>query len=373
VTGPPAGGPPSPAGQTTPPGPVRRWVLGARPRTLTAAAVPVAVGTACGWWFRSSSGHGGGPRWVAFVPVGDSRPQDTFVRVAGHWDGWHVFTGVVSGPAAVIWWRAACALIVALAIQVGTNYANDYADGVRGTDERRVGPVRLVASGLASPGAVKRAAYLSFLVAAAAGLALAAATTWWLVPIGAACFAAGWLYTGGPKPYGYIGLGELFVFLFFGVVATVGSSYVQYGHLWLPSLPAALHMSYPFYGYFDQLLPLWASISVGLLATALLEANNLRDIAGDVIAGKKTLAVRLGRRRGGWLYVGSLIGVAVGVVLVALVRPWALLALLAVPLAVPPCRLALGDAEGRELLPMLGATGRLQLVVGALLTLGILL
>ena len=359
MTGPPAGGPPSPAGQTAPPGPVRRWVLGARPRTFAAAIVPVVVGTAIGWYQRSVGAIGYGcasfDGHARCVPSG-------FVPPFRLWS-----TQLVSGPGVVIWWRAICALIVALAVQIGTNYANDYADGVRGTDERRVGPVRLVASGLASPAAVKRAVYLSFVVAAAAGLGLAAATTWWLVPIGAACFLAGWLYTGGPKPYGYIGLGELFVFLFFGVVATVGSAYVQTGSLWSsgPGLSSS--------ALFVSLLALWASIAVGLLATALLEANNLRDIAGDTVAAKKTLAVRLGRHRGGWLYVGSLIGVAVGVVLVALVRPWALLALLAVPLAVPPCRLALSDAEGRELLPMLGATGRLQLVVGALLTLGILL
>jgi len=265
----------------------------------------------------------------------------------------------------VIWWRAVFALIVALAVQVGTNYANDYSDGVRGTDERRVGPVRLVASGLAAPATVKRAVYLSFAVAAVAGFALAAATTWWLLPIGAACFVAGWLYTGGPKPYGYLGLGEVFVFVFFGLVATIGSAYVQTGQLWF-------HTVLPGNAYAGG-LAFWAAIAVGLLATALLEANNLRDIAGDVIAGKKTLAVRLGRHRAGWLYVGSMLGVAAGIVLVGLVRPWAFLALLALPLAVPPCRLALSDAEGRDLLPMLGATGRLQLVVGALLTLGILL
>jgi 1,4-dihydroxy-2-naphthoate polyprenyltransferase len=339
VTAPPAGGPPSPAGPSAPPGPIRRWVLGARPRTLPAAVVPVVVGTAIGWYQRSFGAIGG--------RLGSGQ--------------------LVAGPGVVIWWRAICALIVALAVQIGTNYANDYADGVRGTDERRVGPLRLVASGLASPAAVKRAAYLSFVVAAAAGLGLAAATTWWLVPIGAACFLAGWLYTGGPKPYGYIGLGELFVFLFFGVVATVGSAYVQTGSLW-SSGPGRSSSA-----LFVSLLALWASIAVGLLATALLEANNLRDIAGDTVAAKLTLAVRLGRGRAGWLYVGSLIGVGLGVVLVALVRPWALLALLAVPLAVPPCRLAVSDAEGRELLPMLGATGRLQLVVGVLLTLGILL
>ena len=361
-------GPPDQAAAPTPPpppGPVKRWVLGARPRTLAAAAVPVVVGTACGWWFQSPSAHeiGGRSAWVAFAPL--ARPAEV-VHVSSNW----LFAAVVDGPDRVIWWRAVCALVVALAIQVGTNYANDYSDGIRGTDERRVGPVRLVASGLASPGAVKRAAYLSFLVAAAAGLGLAAATTWWLVPIGAVCFAAGWLYTGGPKPYGYLGLGELFVFLFFGVVATVGSSYVQFGHLSPPSFPA-FHP--PFSTYYELLLPLWTAISVGLLATALLEANNLRDIAGDVVAGKKTLAVRLGRHRAGWLYVGSMVGVAGGIVLVGLVRPWAFLALLGLPLAIPPSRLALSEAEGRDLLPMLGATGRLQLVVGALLTLGILL
>ncbi len=303
----------------------RRWVVGARPRTLAAAGVPVLVGTAAGWWLRGAGQAG--------------------------------TAGVVTGQP--IWWRAACALVVALGVQVGTNYANDYSDGVRGTDAGRVGPPRLVGSGLASPEAVRRAALCSFGVAGAAGLALAAATTWWLVPIGAACFVAGWLYTGGPRPYGYLGLGELFVFCFFGVVATVGSSFVQYPHL--------------LGGGYDRLLPLWASVPVGLLATALLEANNLRDIAGDAVAKKRTLAVRLGRQRAGWLYAGSLAGVAAGVVAVAVVRPWALLALLGLVLAAGPLRTVLGPAEGRELLPVLGGTGRLQLVVGGLLALGILL
>ncbi len=278
-----------------------RWVQGARPRTLPAAAVPVVVGTA------AASGD-------------------------------------------VIWWRAACALVVALALQVGTNYANDYSDGVRGTDEQRVGPVRLVASGLAAPATVQRAAYLSFAVSAVAGLALALATSWWLVPIGAACMAAGWLYTGGPRPYGYLGLGEVFVFAFFGVVATVGSAYVQHG--WC-------------------LDALWASIAVGLLSVALLEANNLRDVEGDRRSGKRTLAVRLGRRRGGWLYVGALLGAAAGVALVATGHPWALLAYLAAPLAIGPVRAVLAGAEGPGLLPVLAATGRLQLAVGALLAVGL--
>ena len=298
------------------PGALGRWVAGARPRTLAAAAVPVVVGTAAGWWMRSGEPH-----------------------------------GAVGGPGHVIWWRAACALVVALGLQVGTNYANDYSDGTRGTDHSRVGPVRLVASGLAAPVSVKRAAWACFAVAAAAGLALAASTSWWLVPVGAACVGAGWLYTGGPRPYGYLGLGEVFVFGFFGVVATVGSAYVQSGRfsLW------------------------WACVPVGLLAVALLEANNLRDVEGDERAGKRTLAVRLGPARARWLYVGSLAGVALGIAGVAVVRPWALLGLAALVLAVRPVRAVLGGAQGRDLLGVLGGTGRLQLAVGALLALGILI
>jgi 1,4-dihydroxy-2-naphthoate octaprenyltransferase len=259
-------------------------------------------------------------------------------------------------------------LVVALAVQVGTNYANDYADGVRGTDDVRVGPLRLVASGLASPRAVRAATWVAFLVAGFAGLALAAATTWWLLPPGAACFAAGWFYTGGPRPYGYLGLGELFVFVFFGVVATVGSSFVQVGHPWLVTGPGGGAGS-----RFDTLVPLWASFPVGLLATALLEANNLRDIAGDTVAGKRTLAVRLGRSRAGRLYTGCLAGAVAGVAVVAAVRPFALLALLVLPMAVAPWRAVAGGAEGRALLPVLGATGRVQLAMGGLLALGVAL
>ena len=300
------------------PGPLARWVAGARPRTLAAAAVPVVVGTAVGWWIRS---------------------------------GAHAGAQTVAGPGAVIWWRAVLALVVALAIQVGTNYANDYSDGVRGTDRGRIGPLRLVASGAAAPASVRLAALVCFGVAGVAGLALAASTAWWLVAVGAACLAAGWFYTGGPKPYGYLGLGEVFVFVFFGVVATEGTAYVQARSfaLW------------------------WACIPVGLLSTALLEANNLRDVAGDAAAGKRTLAVRVGPRRARWLYVGSLAGVAAGIAGVAVVRPWALLALGALALAVRPSRAVLEGAEGRDLFPVLGRTGQLQLALGALLALGILL
>ena len=299
------------------PGPVGRWVAGARPRTLAAAAVPVAVGTAVGWWERCGA-------------------------VAG--------TAPVAGPGAVVWWRAACALVVALGLQVGTNDANDYSDGVRGTDRGRVGPLRLVASGAAEPRTVRAAAVVSFFVAGVAGLALAAATSGWLVPIGVACAAAGWFYTGGPRPYGYLGLGEVFVFLFFGVVATVGSAYVQAGRfdLW------------------------WSCVPVGLLATALLEANNLRDVEGDRASGKKTLAVRVGPGRAGWLYLGSLTAVAAGIAGVAVVRPWALLALAGLALGVRPARQVLRGWSGRELVPVLAGTARLQLVVGVVLALGIL-
>jgi 1,4-dihydroxy-2-naphthoate octaprenyltransferase len=277
------------------------------------------------------------------------------VTDAGHRStipGTNAFTSTVTlHVTQIYWWRAAGALVVALAIQIGTNYANDYSDGVRGTDEGRVGPLRLTASGVASPTAVRRAALLSFAVAGVAGVALAAVTSWWLVPVGAGCLAAGWLYTGGPRPYGYLGLGEVFVFVFFGLVATMGSGYVQVGRLTWVSFAAAL--------------------PVGLLATALLEANNLRDIDGDAVSGKRTLAVRLGRPRAGGLYVGSLAAAALGIGLLAHWRPWALLALLALPLAARPIRIVANGAEGRALLPVLGATGRLQLAVGLLLVIGV--
>jgi len=309
---------------------VARWWLGARPRTLPAAVVPVVVGTA--------AAH---PRHLDRLP--------SLAELS---------TAAAVGPKVNPWWCALGALVVALAIQVGTNYANDYSDGIRGTDDARVGPVRLTATGLASPGAVKRAAFGAFGVAAVVGLGLAWATSWWILLVGAACLLAGWFYTGGPRPYGYAGLGEVFVFVFFGLVATVGTFYVQTLRL--------------------DAWPVWMAAGlVGLLATALLLANNLRDIATDRETGKRTLAVRVGRRAGGWCYVAC-----VGLPFVTM-AVWALLAvggvvhcpwpamlfapLLAVPLALPPARLALSDADGRSLLPVLAATGRLQLAFGALL------
>jgi 1,4-dihydroxy-2-naphthoate octaprenyltransferase len=251
----------------------------------------------------------------------------------------------------VIAWRALAAGGVAVALQVGTNYANDYSDGVKGTDRDRVGPLRLTASGLKAPSSVKRAALASFAVAGALGLLLAAVTSWWVLVVGAACLAAGWLYTGGPKPYGYLGLGEVFVFVFFGLVATAGTTYVQVERI--------------------TGLAVLAGVPVGLLACSLLVVNNLRDIPTDTVAGKRTLAVRLGDARTRRLYV-ALIAVALACsVVLAVARPPALLALAAAPVAWPPVRAVLRGASGRALVAVLIATGRLQLVFGALLSLGL--
>jgi 1,4-dihydroxy-2-naphthoate octaprenyltransferase len=244
--------------------------------------------------------------------------------------------------------------VIALAIQVGTNYANDYSDGVIGTDTARVGPLRLVAGGLRSPAAVRWAAIASFAVAGVGGLALALTVHLWLLAVGAACIAAGWLYTGGPRPYGYAGLGEAFVFIFFGPVATVGTAYVQIGTI---TPLAAL-----------------ASLPAGLLPVALLVVNNLRDIDGDATSGKATLAVRLGRRGTRLVYAAcALVSLASVVAVAGLYRPWALLALAALPLVVIPVRRVLAGAEGPGLLRALSETGRFQLAVGILLAVGIAL
>jgi len=316
-------------------------VAGARPRTLPAAVVPVAVGTAAGYL---SSG-----RLVITTPQISS-----------------VCHGACTFDRQVSWANALLALVVALGIQIGTNYVNDYADGVRGTDARRVGPVRLVAGQLATVRQVKIAALVSFGVAGLAGLALAARVTWWFIPLGLLCGLAGWAYTGGPRPYGYLGFGEVFVFVFFGLVATAGSAYVQHAPF---VISLGGHSSYTY----DWGFALWAGVPVGLIAAALLQANNLRDITTDTESGKKTLAVRLGRRQAGLLYSFTLMGVALSLGVLHNYRAWALLALLAIPLAIYPVRLALSDANGRALLPMLGATARLQLVTGVLLTVGLLI
>jgi 1,4-dihydroxy-2-naphthoate octaprenyltransferase len=290
------------------------WVQGARPRTLPAAIVPVLVGTSVSWW----------------------------------WLGAHHLQ----------WWKAVAALVVSLAVQIGTNFANDYSDGIRGTDEVRVGPVRLVASKIATPKQVALASIAFFGIAAVVGLVIAAYTSWWLIAVGAGCIAAGWLYTGGPKPYGYMGLGEVFVFVFFGLVATCGTSYVE-------------GVAFSTKGFHVALL---CAVAAGMLAVALLEANNLRDIAGDTDSNKRTLAVRLGRRRAGFLYLSTiLISFAAMAVTAAAWRTGALLGLLAAPLALRPTRLALSEKSGRDLLPMLAGTARLQIYAGLLLAIGILI
>jgi 1,4-dihydroxy-2-naphthoate octaprenyltransferase len=320
------------------------WVEGARPRTFPAAIVPVAVGTAVGYL---SSG-----RWVVTVP--QASPQCHAVAYCTS------FTRHLNVTHAVL------ALVVALGLQIGTNYVNDYADGQRGTDDVRAGPTRLVASKLATVREVKIAAAIAFGIAALAGLGLAATVTWWFVPVGALCALAGWAYTGGPRPYGYLGFGELFVFLFFGLVATAGSAYVQHA----PFVISLAGHQYQYAYTWD--FALWAGVPVGLLAAALLQANNLRDIATDSVAGKKTLAVRLGRHNAGLLYSFTLMGVALSIGWLHHYRGWALLALLAMPLAIYPVRLAFSDRSGRRLLPMLGATARLQIAVGLILTIGLL-
>jgi 1,4-dihydroxy-2-naphthoate polyprenyltransferase len=282
----------------------REWLSGTRPRTLPAAVVPVLIGS-----------------------------------------------GVAFGYDKFSWWRALLALVVALALQVGVNFANDYSDGVRGSDERRVGPVRLVAAELAPPRQVLTAALGCFVVAGVAGLALAAVTSWWLLAVGAGCIAAAWFYTGGPRPYGYNGLGEVFVFLCFGVVAVAGTAYVQMNAL--------------------SWLGLAASVPAGLLACALLMVNNLRDIGTDTVAGKRTLAVMLGDARSRVAYVLTLLAPFGVAALLAFFRPFTLLTALALPLALMPARSVRAGASGPALIKALGQTGRLQLAFGIAFTIGL--
>jgi 1,4-dihydroxy-2-naphthoate octaprenyltransferase len=279
--------------------------MGARPRTLGAAVSPVVVGTA-----------------VAYAEVDH-----------------------------VAWERAVLALVVALGLQVGVNYANDYSDGVRGTDRDRRGPVRLTAAGLASPEAVRRASALSIAVAALAGLALAIIVTPWLLIVGALAIAAAMLYTGGPKPYGYHGLGELMVLAFFGFVATAGSTFVQLERIPEPAW--------------------WASLTVGLLACAILVANNLRDIETDRVAGKRTLAVRLGVDHTRSLYLGCVAIAFAAVFPVAVDHHGGFAALLALPLAIEPARLVVTATEPPLLVRALVTTARLQLVTALLLGAGL--
>jgi 1,4-dihydroxy-2-naphthoate octaprenyltransferase len=279
---------------------MNKWIIGARVRTLPAAIAPVLVATA---------------------------------YAGSNWDPIPAFS----------------ALLVSLALQIGVNYANDYSDGIRGTDDSRIGPVRLTASGLASPKAVRNAALISFLFAAAVGLTLAIATSWWILLVGALAISAAWGYTGGANPYGYKGLGEISVFLFFGIVATTGSYFVQTEELNLEIFIIAIPM--------------------GSLACAILAINNLRDRAQDQIVGKKTLAVRLGDRGARRFYIALLISAHIFALLTF--EPAALLTLLATPLTWNLARGVWRGASGGDLIPYLAKTGKLQLVFAILFALGL--
>jgi 1,4-dihydroxy-2-naphthoate polyprenyltransferase len=276
------------------------WIVGARPRTLPAAIAPVLVATALA---GSNS---------KVVP-------------------------------------ALLALTVSLSLQIGVNYANDYSDGIRGTDDDRIGPLRITATGLASPRSVRNAAFISFSVAAVAGLLLAVMTSWWLIAVGAAAIAAAWGYTGGKNPYGYLGLGEIFVFIFFGLVATMGSYYVQVEELTLDSF--------------------LISVPMGSLSCSILVVNNIRDRALDALAGKKTLAVRVGDKtaRYGFLFL----------ILTAFITPlalgswWILITFLAAPFALIVVRGILEGANGLDLIPLLTKTGKLQLQYSLLLAIAL--
>ena len=269
---------------------------------------------------------------------------------------------------AFVGWKAALALVVSLALQVGVNYANDYSDGIRGTDDVRVGPMRLVGSRVATPAAVKRAAFLAFGVAGIAGLVLAATTAWWLVPLGALSILAAWFYTGGKKPYGYLALGEVMVFVFFGLVAVMGTTYVQV-HGQVPALPEVCNDPYVVCVFIDEwwtglsFPALYAGIGIGALACAILVVNNLRDIPTDTESGKRTLAVLLGAERTRGLYALLVLAAACAVVAVAAATTWwALAGLVFLVRCIAPLRTVLGGAVGPALIPVLQQTGIAEII-----------
>ena len=276
-----------------------QWIAGARPKTLPAAIAPVLVGT-------SFAGYN-----ASFL---------------------HTFL----------------ALTVALCLQIGVNYANDYSDGIKGTDFDRVGPMRLVGSGAATADSVKKAAFISFFVAAIAGLILASRTSWLLIILGAICIIAAWTYTGGPKPYGYQAMGEVSVFIFFGVVATVGTYYVQ-----TESVSREVIL---------------ASFAMGALACAILVLNNLRDLPSDEVAGKKTLAVVMGDKSTRDLYKWLMFFALVISVALALFSFYYLFALLSLPLVSKSVRAVSAGARGGELISLLAKTGRIQIIYSVALS-----
>lgn len=285
-----------------------QWIAGTRPRTLPAAIAPVLVGTAIADFEQS-------------------------VRI-----------GV-----------AICALVVALALQVGVNFANDYSDGIRGTDDVRVGPVRLVGQQLATPAQVKRAAFLSFAVAGVAGLIMASVSELWiLVPVGMSAMLAAWFYTGGRKPYGYLGLGEVFVFTYFGLVAVIGTSASQTGRI--------------------STLSILGGIACGLLSTAILLTNNVRDIPSDINAGKRTLAVRLGDTKTRVLYqITVVVGIGISVAMSLIVHgpTLAWIAISAGFVASEPIKIIRSGAKGKALIPVLAGTGKTLFVFSLILSFAI--
>lgn len=283
----------------------KKWVLGSRPRTLPAAIVPVLVGGAC-----------------------------------------------ANSADAPIWWRMSLTAVVSLALQVGVNYANDYSDGIKGTDNVRVGPLRLVGSGAASAKSVKVAAFLMFFVAAVAGLVLALLTSLWLIAIGCVAIIAAWTYTGGPRPYGYAGLGEVFVFVFFGLVATIGTEFAVSEQITLTGV--------------------LASVAVGCFACSLLVINNLRDIPGDTVAGKNTLAVKLGDLSTRKFFAGLSACAALMVGITSLTSGvYAISGLVGVVALRPALNDVARGAKGRDLIPVLGAVGRAQMIMGVTFSVGL--
>lgn len=272
-----------------------QWIAGARPRTLPNAIAPVLAGTGAAAWLH-----------------------------------------------AAVWWKALLALTVALALTIGVNFANDYSDGIRGTDDVRAGPLRLVGSGLAAPRAVLTAAIVSLSVGALAGLTLAWYSAPWLIAPGAICIAAAWLYTGGSRPYGYAGLGEVAVFVFFGLIAVLGTQYTQ-----------SLRVDW---------VGLALALATGALSSSVLVTNNLRDIPTDAHSGKITLAVRLGDPRTRVLYQGLLAVAGLLTLALMLATPWCAAGLAATPLAVRALRPVRSGSGGRDLIPVLRDTGLAMLV-----------
>ncbi len=284
-----------------------KWLAGARPRTLPAAIAPVLVGTS--------------------LIHNDKRPVNLLNGLA--------------------------ALLVSLLLQIAVNFSNDYSDGIRGTDENRVGPLRLVASGLATAKQVKTAAYLCFVLASISGLFLAYRTSWWLIALGFICIIAAWTYTGGARPYGYFGFGEISVFIFFGVIATVGSYFVQSEKItWRSFL---------------------VSIPIGALSCAILAVNNLRDLPKDALANKKTLAVRIGDKNARRMFVGLIVLAHLTALLAIFITPWSIATIIFLPISVKISQNVMNGAKGPTLIPVLGKVGKLQLMIAATLAIALLI